>query len=645
VRLPWRKPVTPAGEPRIATDILASAAAAASGSDPTPLVAFVATSPIPAVTPLRLIVPAPEARETALGVLRERLPEHEELELPFPSDDAETERRIFDWWLGLPAEERSRVACVCGQMAGCLMRVRERPAAGFAFVGPPARSERANPQARALLAAAYPDSWTLALDGSEPVDADRWRYRLATVLSERWGAGDIVHPTAAFEAMFSELELEHPLPSPTLMFRIRPEAGRKPAEPKPNWLDYELYERVAAMFEEGAIEPLRTDPPTQWAWHRARSASLERRIRRLENLLMDREAHAPPGGPNGTPPSALLIDDPSEAAARNDPKTVVGREGWLFLGSDSHDSHSQVIGERRLSEEELQGWETGIARREALVRSHGSRLATVIGPAPQVIHADVLPEGVDVARDRPVQQVLARLSSLDPRPNIVYPVAELSSTRRLLSPFPKTDSHWNDVGAFLAYEAMMDSLRGEVPSRRLGRDDVSFHETMYAGDLGSKLRPERAGIFLRATIDDPQAELVEDNRVRNHGRRAIYQCGAAPPGTCVVFGDSWAYGMLLFLAESFSRVVFHHRVNVVDEKPIAEEKPDLVLVLLTERFMTAIPADGEAVDFQKVVNKKLKRGHLMPAETPPKSRVPFLHSVRLDRGLPTTPGLRLSGED
>ena len=149
-----------------------------------------------------------------------------------------------------------------------------------------------------------------------------------------------------------------------------------------------------------------------------------------------------------------------------------------------------------------------------------------------------------------------------------------------------------------------------------------------------------ASIFLRARLLVPRARVVEDNRVRNHGRRVVYECAEAPPTTCVVFGDSWAYPMMLFLAETFRRTVFQHRVNVVDRRPVEDERPDLVLVVLTERFCDAVPDDARAVDFDQLAAAKTRKGHLVPLQQSGQ-RYEFLYSLALDRQLPDRPGVRL----
>ncbi|HEY2945677.1 MAG TPA: hypothetical protein VGN09_24810 [Vicinamibacteria bacterium] len=558
-------------------------------------VLFFASQSLRSDTPLRIAASSlPAAEEALLAALRACSPHGREVAIDLGPEGAEAERALLDYWAELPPSERSRVWAVTGALAGALLRFEDRrPSLAFAVIGSPGLAEGRPPnaQARSLLMAAHPDTWTLALDSGPEVDAGLWRCRLSAVVSQRWGLGLLEDP-AAYAAFLKWLRLDSPAASG---FQARIESPQQHPVRDADWLDAELYESCASPKKQ---RPTRMSAEPQ-----------------LDAI----------------------------AASALESKVLRGKAGRLFLAHDSYESHRQIIGERPLSSDELDAWERGTAARMADLGPLGSRLVHLIGPAPQVVHPDELPDSMAVSSARPALQVLERLGAMRPRPEVLYPLAELVEVRKIHDPFSKTDSHWNDLGAYIAYEAVMDQLGDGVPARRVARTEVSFQETCYTGDLGGKLRPQRASIFLRARLDHPRARVVEDNLVRNHGRRAVFECEAAPPGTCHVFGDSWAYAMMLFLAESFRRVVFYHRVNVVDRSPVERERPEVVLMVLTERFCAALPDPPDTPPFERVVKKKVRGGDLVPA-APPNQRHAFLFSLALDRGLPAGPGFRLPSE-
>ena len=95
--------------------------------------------------------------------------------------------------------------------------------------------------------------------------------------------------------------------------------------------------------------------------------------------------------------------------------------------------------------------------------------------------------------------------------------------------------------------------------------------------------------FVRAEARAPRAERVFDNRVRNTGRRYVYEWqdpDAAPH--CLVYGDSFALRVLAFLAESFARLTFVHTVNL-DLDLVRTLDPDAVVKIMNERFLIRVP--------------------------------------------------------
>ena len=100
-------------------------------------------------------------------------------------------------------------------------------------------------------------------------------------------------------------------------------------------------------------------------------------------------------------------------------------------------------------------------------------------------------------------------------------------------------------------------------------------------------------LYVAALARYPAARLVEDNLVLNTGSRLVFECTPAPPGTCLVFGDSYSFDLLPFLAESFRRLVVATHPTV-DWEVVGEEQPSVVITVIAERFLVnrQDPPDG-----------------------------------------------------
>jgi hypothetical protein len=296
-----------------------------------------------------------------------------------------------------------------------------------------------------------------------------------------------------------------------------------------------------------------------------------------------------------------------------DGKVVRGDDGWLFLDSDSNQVIAQHTGALRFSDDQLAQWRHLLENRVAWLAHRDTPYYFLVPPNPHSVYADKLPGDLAMGGDRAFLQLARYLTGEGSFANFIYPLEHLEA-RRDEPVYARTNSHWTDLGAFVAYSHLMDVVAADREPRRLAEDDFHFSVLEEAGDLGAKVDPPEASPHVYAEPKDPQARLVSDNRVYGSGRRIDYACAAAPL-RCVVFGDSFAYTLLPFLAESFGRLVFGH-LPTFDYALVEEVRPDLVISVMNERFMIRVPTDVPARSLAQWAAEKQAAGDMYsPRET------------------------------
>lgn len=288
-----------------------------------------------------------------------------------------------------------------------------------------------------------------------------------------------------------------------------------------------------------------------------------------------------------------------------DGKVVRGREGWLFLGGDTNQVMRQHSGQLLLSPDDLQRWQSLLESRIERLAESGAEYRFAVAPDSHAVNAEMLPEGIEAAKTRPVLQLIEHLERQGSPARIVYPLEQLTAEKQSNPVFPKTGTHWNILGAFSAYDALASELERIGPLRRLTRDQVLIERTVSLNDLGQKVYPRRASESLWARPRSvPQARLESDNCVNNRGALVTLSCKAAPEGCCVMFGDSSAYGTLQFFAEGFRRFVFAH-TPAVDFELVRREQPRIVISMMTERFLIEVPTDSKELSIRSLEREKL----------------------------------------
>ena len=293
-----------------------------------------------------------------------------------------------------------------------------------------------------------------------------------------------------------------------------------------------------------------------------------------------------------------------------DTKYLRGKDGWLFLDRDTNRLLDQHTGRLQLTPEELRAWQRVLETRIAWLGRRGIPYLFQIAPNPHVIYEDKLPDGVVTSSERPMMQLLEHLERTGSDVQVLYPVDELirHRDRRV---YAHTHTHWSEFGAFFAYEQLMNHMDPALGLPRLSVDDVDWVEVPLPGDLGNKVSPKESSPFVFGDIREQRAKLVLDNRVVRTGRRVEFEAPELEH-TCLVVADSYAVRVVPFLAESFRRLVFGH-VPTLDHELVEEVQPDVVVSIMSERFLIEVPEDLHVgtPTLRQLEAEKLARGEVL----------------------------------
>ena len=298
-------------------------------------------------------------------------------------------------------------------------------------------------------------------------------------------------------------------------------------------------------------------------------------------------------------------------ASIRDGKVVEGREGRLFLANDSNHVLDQHSGALRFDDDQLRQWRLVLETRTAWLERRGSPHFFLVAPNAHSVYPDMLPPGLPSAPERPVHQLLGHLREHESFARVVYPLEALAAADE--NAYPKTGSHWSPLGASIACAALVEEIRREAPVEGPAPDAYEFLTlTPFFGDLGAKMQPQMTSAFVQADPRAARARRVFDNRVRNTGRRVIFEwddVGAGPH--CMVYGDSYAMRVLPFLAESFARLTFVHMATLDFDLARALE-PDVVVGITNERFLISVPQDVPAKTHAEVEAERIAAGDVLP---------------------------------
>jgi len=279
------------------------------------------------------------------------------------------------------------------------------------------------------------------------------------------------------------------------------------------------------------------------------------------------------------------------------PNVLIAREGWLFfLGEDGRALDRYHRAALPVSDADLHGVVAELKRRERFLAARGIAYVVTIAPDKFTIYPELLPRWAGATHgatplDRLVDAIRAdgTLRFVDLR----GPLRAAKPSERV---YYATDSHWNSLGAAVAYRAIMQAVSDALPGRRVVAAPVVPPEyvagvDIYRGDIARMTgdpnwfgEPDYAPLWkILAAQDSRCAKRVDAG---DDAGFEWYACARNGLPRAVVYRDSMAIPLIPLLSENFSRVAYVSSRRL-DPAFIEREAPDIVIEEMVERAMLA----------------------------------------------------------
>jgi alginate O-acetyltransferase complex protein AlgJ len=247
-------------------------------------------------------------------------------------------------------------------------------------------------------------------------------------------------------------------------------------------------------------------------------------------------------------------------------EVMLGQSGWLFYKTTVYaDPIADFQGTNHFQEQKLREIYELLQRVKQRLAERGIRFVVMILPNKEQIYDNFMPESVRKIHEQSRADLL--VDYLEQRGNleIVYPKAELHTLRDRYQLYYKHDTHWNELGAWVAAQQLMDKLYGQrqfLEDQAIDAAPASFHDLAHLINMGWY-------------FDDDQEYRVH----RDEGR-------AAPrsPDKLLWVGDSFQTAMEPVLQPLFSQVTIVHREKF-DASILDNETPDVVVLQYVERSL------------------------------------------------------------
>ena len=264
---------------------------------------------------------------------------------------------------------------------------------------------------------------------------------------------------------------------------------------------------------------------------------------------------------------------------------IRGTDGWLYFEKTMPD----YMGETTLSQVQAERLQRVGDLMAEYAAAQGASFALTVVPNKATVYPDYLPY---------YYRVPASYSETKPNTDHLTPLAELNRalvdsdwyvdmTAALTAHaaetqlYHKRDSHWNNLGARIGYDALMTAVGGKAGAYA---DTPYAIETVWAGDLDGLLGSDRK--------DDQavwQTEFTYEYTSRYRGEEDVLITTACADGVgnLVMYRDSFGNALLPLLAQQYATATFS-RTLPYDLTAITAG--DTVIVEIVERNLTNLLA-------------------------------------------------------
>jgi hypothetical protein len=282
-------------------------------------------------------------------------------------------------------------------------------------------------------------------------------------------------------------------------------------------------------------------------------------------------------------------------------RVVIGKDGWLYL--NTHGLLDDYRGVIDLSSSELARWKTYFEERDRWLNARGIEYLVVLAPDKHTIYPEYLPDGYDVAKPDHTRfdQLMAYLNASDAAGNILDLRPQLLQAKQDQLIYRQYDAHWNQIGAFVAYQAIMQRIRELFPDAYIIEQNTLHMGTLnnlWSGDLSRMMNLDDIYVeeLPRWSVPSNQ-RCAEPISEATRGTADIHMRCPQRPLRVLIFRDSFSAAMIRYLEESFGESYYVWATFSLDDYAELVEtfQPDIVIEQIVERFLHDVEAREQGI--------------------------------------------------
>lgn len=262
---------------------------------------------------------------------------------------------------------------------------------------------------------------------------------------------------------------------------------------------------------------------------------------------------------------------------------IVGRKGWLFYKDSLNDYLAQDV----LSDRAVYNIVYNLETIQQKVTEEGRTFVFTIAPNKNSLYGEYMPYTYSSNSDKGMnnrEMLMQKLADTDVNYVDLYQLFQEQNEILYL----KKDSHWNNKGALLAYNALLTAADKEHEAYESCPVTVQKN---YIGDLNSMVyplleQPEENYIYDYQKnyqyLNKGKEEAVAESQISVEDAR-VQTVNASASGSLLMYRDSFGNTLLPFMANAFEKGAFYKTTPYNIDTHLMADDPDVVIIEKVER--------------------------------------------------------------
>ncbi|MGQ7884800.1 DHHW family protein [Paenibacillus sp. WC2504] len=277
------------------------------------------------------------------------------------------------------------------------------------------------------------------------------------------------------------------------------------------------------------------------------------------------------------------------------PLVVLGKNDWLFYtGDNAPESMDDYRGIVRFTDSELNTIKSNLETRKKWLNQKGITYLLCIAPNKQTIYPEYLPNNIRKINDETRMDQLINYLKKNSNIDVLDLRKTLFENKSGDMLYYKTDTHWNEYGAYYGYQEIMKSLNSIYPNLKpIPISSFTIDKSFGLGGdisnmLGMKSEYVDSYIHLQPKFNTHVTDLkVDNNMYPNPEQLVTKQINDEKLPKLIMFRDSFSTSMIPLLSLHFNKSIYiwDHKFN---GNIIEREKPNIVIDETVERLLPTL---------------------------------------------------------